>query len=231
MLKLFRRSERLASLLIVASLALACSGSDEPSATETIWTEATELRVKDTTRPDARPAFHHDLIGVWRTTTFERGAWVDLIWVMGHRRAWHVVTAYADEQLTIPLVRWDVVREYQLGQASNVSPHARELTWTDLSSSLVAYVDAPELFASIGIDDCRLTPGVRRDLSVDNCGAPLFPYRDCPLLDFVELDGEMMTFGDPQQGDRCELRPTAREAWSFQREPLSPELWRRLFEH
>lgn len=174
------------------------------------------------------------LAGLWRTKTFEQGAWVDLIWVIGKQHAWHVVTAYADEQLTIPLVRWDIVRQYEFDQPSGHAGHPREtpqrydLVWTDLASWLTPYVNNPELYQQIGLDDCELVAGERRDVSTDNCGAPLFPFRQCPLLDFVELTDDRMTFGDPRQGDRCEHRPTHYEAWSFDRVHLTPELLRRL---
>ena len=154
-------------------------------------------------------------VGLWRTKTFEQGAWVDLIWVVGKHHAWHVVTAYADEQLTIPLVRWDIVRRYQLEKPSRHTPQRYDLVWTDLASWLTPYVNNPELFEQIGLADCELVAGMRRDVSADNCGAPLFPFRDCPLLDFVELTDDGMTFGDPREGDRCEHRPARYEGWSF----------------
>lgn len=220
---------RAAAAVIGLSLAVGCSASEDPASLHPAGDEVAALRKDDTARPDPRLAFHHDLMGIWRTVVFERGAWVDLIWVMGERRAWHVVTAYADEQLTLPLLRWDIVREYELGEASTMFRGAYELTWTDVSSSLYAEVDAPELFASLGIEDCALVPGERRDLAADNCGAPLFPFRECPLFDFVEMLDETMTFGDPREGDRCERRPTRREAWSFERVRFSRELGRRLF--
>jgi hypothetical protein len=172
--------------------------------------------------------FQRDLVGIWRTKEYQRGAWVDLIWVIGRAHAWHVVTAYADEALSIPLLRWDVVRGYSVGAPSTQFASARELNWTDEWSSLLPYVDNEALFTQVGVADCKLMSGVLRDTSGDNCGAPLFPFRQCALQDFVELADGRMTFGDPTEGDRCQQRPTRREAWSFERVALTPELSARL---
>lgn len=232
------------STLALSTLTMACgapeaavdSESDPTSGagdvavvTESLLTEVSQSRA---TPPNRRTSdlqrFHRDLVGVWRTHAFERGAWVDLIWVMGKHHAWHVVTAYADEQLTTPLLRWDMLRSYSLEQPSAHMAKTHDLTWTDISSSLLAYVDNEALFAGVGVDDCALEPLVRRDLALDNCGAPLFPFRTCPLADFVELVDGRLTFGDPREGDRCEQRPTRREAWSFERVSLDKDLMGRL---
>jgi hypothetical protein len=160
---------------------------------------------------------HRRMIGAWRTKIFERGAWVDLIWIVGSQRAWHLVTAYADEAMTIPLLRWSIVRHYELGQPLPGVARTYELTWNDLTASLTAYVDDAALFSALGIDDCNLSPFEPLDLAPTNCGAPLFPFRDCTMMDFVELSGDRLTFGDPEQGDRCVARPTRHERWGFDR--------------
>ncbi len=196
--------------------------------TEAIVLEAQDAPLRGKSGQGARRDFHRDLLGLWRTKIFQEGAWVDLIWVIGKKHAWHVVTAYADEALTVPLLRWDIVREYSLGQPSSQFTGGYELRWNDEWSSLFAYVDDDALFAQVGVGDCELKPFTLRDTSSDNCGAPLFPFRDCALQDFVELADARMTFGDPTEGDRCEQRPTRREAWSFERVALTPELRERL---
>jgi hypothetical protein len=167
-------------------------------------------------------------VGVWRTKVYEQGAWVDLIWVIGKGRAWHAVTAYADEQLTLPLLRWDVVRAFELHGSYAEVEGAREMTWRDLHGQLKAFVDDPALFGALGLADCNLSPGEVRDLSTDNCGAPLFPFHDCEMMDFLVVEEDTLTFGDPRQGNRCERRPTNLEGWSFERVPLTPELLRAL---
>lgn len=196
--------------------------------TQALLQDATTLVRDHATANSVSARRSRQFVGLWRTKTFEQGAWVDLIWVVGKRHAWHVVTAYADQQLTVPLVRWDIVRNYQLEKPARHTPERYGLVWTDLASWLTPYVNNPALFEQIGLADCELVAGVRRDVSVDNCGAPLFPFRDCPLLDFVELTDNGMTFGDPREGDRCEQRPTRYEGWSFERVWPTPELVRRL---
>jgi hypothetical protein len=209
---------------LVAALVCALGCGSEPPIREQILDEASETHGSGSEPDRSRSGSAPSLTGVWRTKTYFQDAWVDLIWVIGHRHAWHVVTAYADEELTVPLLRWDVVRRFEIEGPSERFPDAHDLRWTDLSSTLVAYVDDPALLAAVQVDDCDLVPGEVRDTSTDDCGAPLFPFRTCELLDFVEIAGDKMTFGDPQQGDRCEMRPTEYEAWSFSRVPLTPDL-------
>ena len=221
--------------MVLLPLCVACSSTDgtttldeaESSLVEEVKTTSSALHHRPSRSADKR-AVNRSLVGFWRTQHFQRGAWVDLIWVMGKESAWHAVIAYADEAMTIPLLRWDIVRSYRLDQRSAAFPDAYELTWTDRASTLTAYVDDPGLFASLGIDDCTLQPNAPVDLSIDNCGAPLFPFRECDLKDFVELTDAGMTFGDPTQGDRCVSRPTRHEGWTFERVPFSLDLLRAL---
>src|SRR5688572_20085273 len=59
----------------------------------------------------SRRDFHRRLVGLWHVKTFQQTpdgsaqAWVDLYWIIGRQYAMHVVTLYADEALTIPLLR------------------------------------------------------------------------------------------------------------------------------
>ncbi len=175
-----------------------------------------------------RHVFHKKLLGYWRTKSFVQGSWVDLIWYVDRTHAWHIVIAYADEEMKIPLLRWDIVREYKLEEASTVYSKAYNMVWKDRLSKLTPYVDNPAFFSAIGISDCALQVGKSLDTSLDNCGAPLLPFRKCEMMDFVELKNGVMTFGEPQQGDRCSTRPTELEGWSFNRIPFSPELWKAL---
>jgi hypothetical protein len=166
--------------------------------------------------------------GVWRTKALVKvpgaSAWVDLIWMMGDATGWHVVTAYADEDLTIPLVRWDVIRDYSLGSPLEDPAEAIALDWSDRVSWVTAYVDSPELFGAMGLDDCKLSAGETVDTRLNNCGAPFFPFRDCIMMDFALLDDDVLTFGDPRAVDRCETRVTDLEAWSFERVALDASL-------
>lgn len=203
--------------------------SDVATVTEAIVLEAREVSPLPKSNAPSRREFQRNLMGIWRAKVFQQGAWVDLIWVMGKEHAWHVVTAYADESLSTPLLRWDIVRSYSLGRRSDQFNDGYELAWNDEWSSLLASVDNDGLFAQVGVADCELTPFVLRDTSTDNCGAPLFPFRECTLQDVVELADGRMTFGDPTQGDRCQQRPTRHEAWSFERVAFTAELHSRLF--
>jgi hypothetical protein len=216
-------------ILAMGILMLTACATSEPEGNwrEELIQEAQALS-KDEHAHKKRSDANLALAGVWRTKVYEQGAWVDLIWVVGRRYAWHAVTAYADEQLTVPLLRWDVVRAFELHGPYEEIEGARKLTWLDLHGQLRAYVDDPALFASLGLGDCDLRPGDARDLAADNCGAPLFPFHACDMMDFLIVDDDTLTFGDPRQGNRCEQRPTVPEAWSFERVPLTSELLGRL---
>ncbi len=199
--------------------------------TETIAPEA--MTTVDTIIAEAEDASAKDVAGshiegLWRTQALIEApggvsAWADLIWVVGMDAAWHVVSVFADEERTVPLVRWDIVRAYSMGGGSAVSDQATELDWTDLRASVTPYVDTPALLEIIGIDDCPVEVGVPFDSS-DNCAAPFFPFRECTLMDFAELKNAQLTFGDPQATDRCVTRVSVYEAWSFERVASSPEL-------
>lgn len=183
--------------------------------------EATAARRAGGDRRD----FHRRLVGLWHVKTFQQTpdgsaqAWVDLYWIIGRQFATHVVTLYADEALTVPLLRWELIRRYELERPSSQIPAAYDLTWTDQGSWLTAYVDNPALLANLGVADCNLQAGERRSTR-DNCGAPLFPFRDCPLMDFAQLAGGKLTFGDPLSVDRCVTRTSSFEAFSFDRVSL-----------
>ncbi len=209
-------------LTLILSLAFAACSDDDPDDYGTAMVEEAERANADDPAGTALP-------GLWRTKSFAQapdgtGAWVDLVWVVGDDTAWHVVSLYADEALTIPLMRWDITREYALGATSSISARARELDWNDIESWLTLSVDDPQLLSSLLIDDCPMEIGVPHDTSASNCGAPLFPFRDCMMMDFAEIEGGELTFGDPLAVDRCVERVGRYEAWSFDRVVFSSEV-------
>ncbi len=125
-------------------------------ATSVACTDDSNVELETVTQEAKVATTANSMVGFWRTKTFAQGAWVDLIWVVGRHHAWHVVSAYTDEALTIPLVRWDVIRHYELGESIGTTI---EMEWDDRYGRLYAYVDNPGLFAAIGIDDCVNRPG------------------------------------------------------------------------
>ena len=162
------------------------------------------------------------MVGFWRTQEFIRvneqtAGWLDLLWIVGPQRAWHVVTVYADEAMTVPLLRWDIVRKYELGESVQTPAGAVELDWLDQNSWLTAYVEDEGLWQNLGLEDCSFELGKPKSTRTDNCGAPLFPFRDCTLMDFADLKDNTLTFGDPLAVDRCQTRVTEFEDWTFER--------------
>lgn len=67
-------------------------------------------------------------------------------------------------------------------------------------------VDRPDVFASLGLDDCPLELGRPVDIT-GGCGAPLFAVTDCVDHDLVRVDGDGIRFGAPGD-DRCTTRPS-----------------------
>lgn len=214
---------RCLSVVVAAALGAACADSDADPV-DTIPELIDQATAAD--RSDPKGA---GLPGLWRTrATVEvpggPTAHVDLIWIIGQRDAWHVVEVFADPGLTIPLLRWDIVRGYALGRQAPISQRAVELDWTDRAGFIEVFVDDPATLAALGVDDCGAAPGEPRDTSGDDCAAPFFPFRDCTLMDFAELAGGRLTFGDPRATDRCTERASTYEAWTFDRVPMTAEL-------
>lgn len=192
----------------------------------TLLQEATQRDLPSTDEDGAMQQGRERFVGLWRTQeNLQEVFWGDLTWVVGHERAWHAVLVYADEARTVPVVRWDIVRRYELERLVPGSDDTYEMTWRDEFAQITAFIDQPEVFRMAGIN-CELTPGVTLDLSGDNnCAAPRFPFRTCPMLDYVRVDrAGVVTFGEPFEGDRCEARPTRDEGWSFAEEPLTDAL-------
>ncbi len=185
--------------------------------------------VQEAEAASEQPATSTQLAGLWRTKASVQSpngtsAWVDLIWVFGDAEAWHAVSVFIDEDLTVPLARWDVVRAYNTGESVPISADAVALDWNDISSWIVAYTDVPALLGALGIDDCATQVDVPLDTSTNNCGEPFFPFRDCTLMDFAEVKDSRLTFGDPQDTDRCAERVGSYEEWSFERIPFTAEV-------
>ena len=215
-------------LALVPFIAAGCSDDESTAAPAAVPGDVAAITAQAERAAEADPA-GLAMPGLWRTKSQVEGggvsAWADLIWIVGEREAWHVVSVFADEELTIPLVRWDIVRAYEVGGAFSISTDASELNWRDISSWITAFVDAPPLLQALGIDDCQPEVTVPLDSSQNNCAAPFFPYRDCELMDFAEIREQQLTFGDPQATDRCVERVDSYEAWSFARVPFTPDVY------
>lgn len=219
-------------LLVSLSLGACAAEPSEPEvATESALSEGAALlqELEDSQQPDKHGT--SKLVGLWHgLAPFPASSgtvYLDMYWVVGHDSAWHVVYAYADEALTKPLLRWDLLRAYDVTGVAPNSPQTQLVTWNNLTATLYTYAEVPALFRATGLDDCNLRAGKLTSIT-NGCGAPFFPFARCELLDFARVERDVMTFGDPQQGDRCQERPTQDEAWSFQRVALTPAVVRKL---
>ncbi|MFN3199927.1 MAG: hypothetical protein ACE366_16145 [Bradymonadia bacterium] len=208
------------------SLTTGC-GEDTTTPEETAPPSMDEL-IQDARAGSERDPEGSDFKGIWRVLSPVEGngvtAWADLIWIVGETHAWHAVLVYADEAQTVPLARWDIVRGYRLGGPAAISDTAVELDWQDVSSYVTTYVDVPQILEILGVDDCNATMNVPMSTATDNCGEPFFPFRDCTLMDFVDINPAGLTFGEPRATDRCVERVDVYEAWTFQRVPFDDAL-------
>lgn len=225
------------SLLLLTGLSLtACEAPDVNAAAPVdVNTEASDQRtaiIEELTSADPlEKGARNPLMGLWHArATFPTAVgstFLDMYWVVGRSSAWHVVYAYADEGLTQPLLRWDLLRAYDVTGVAAHDANEHLVTWDNLHATLFAYRDSPALFRAVGIDDCHLRAGHLTNIA-NGCGAPFFPFARCTLLDFARVEGDLMTFGDPQVVDRCVERPTRDEAWSFARVALTSDIARKL---
>ena len=82
-------------------------------------------------------------------------------------------------------------------------------------SELTIFVDAPDLWRAINMQDCPLEIGTAVDIT-DCVSGPPFLVTDCVDMDFVLVDmgGDRLRFGD-QTVNRCETRPSEPSAFPF----------------
>lgn len=130
-----------------------------------------------------------------------------------------LVEVFADPDLQIPLFTYDSSGPYDIVGASSVVPGAWDINLRNESSLLTAFVDDPQLFASLGLDDCNLVVGEPVDVG-DGCARPTFSVSDCIDHDiFAVVDNAIFT-GEANT-DRCTPagRPTALAADGLPRAP------------
>ncbi|MDJ0683582.1 MAG: hypothetical protein QNJ84_02665 [Alphaproteobacteria bacterium] len=117
--------------------------------------------------------------------------------------------AFADPEGQQPLFTYASVGPYTiLGNHEPVSG-ALAVDFVNDVSELTIFVDAPDLWRAINMQDCPLEIGQAVEIT-DCVSGPPFLVTDCVDMDFVlvDMDGDRLRLGD-QTVNRCETRPTA----------------------
>lgn len=164
------------------------------------------LAMADTT-PDA-------LIGTWRTEVAGRPtpgggtAYLRTMTAFTEDRQELVVSIYADPALEMQLFEYASGGPWEpQGPAEGVAG-AIAVNLTNDYSLVTIFVDAPDLWAGIGLADCPLVIGAAVDIAGCVNGPP-FGVTDCVDLDIVMVDedGRRLRYGGGDV-DRCVVRPT-----------------------
>ena len=155
-----------------------------------------------------------DLLGRWRTDLIEQpspdgsaSAWIRQSIAFTPEREAYSVEAFADPGATTPLFTYVSEGPYRV-----VSPHetikdALAVDLTNETSEVTIHVDAPDLWAAIGLAQCPLEIGKAVEISECVSGPP-FQVADCVDLDLALVDegGSRLRMGEGSV-DRCTTRP------------------------
>lgn len=118
------------------------------------------------------------------------------------------VSVFADPQLEMQLFEYSSAGPWEpQGPAAGVAG-AMAINLTNAYSLVTIFVDAPDLWAAIGLAQCPLAIGVAVDIT-DCVNGPPFTVTDCVDLDIVmvDQDGQRLRYGGGEV-DRCVVRPT-----------------------
>jgi hypothetical protein len=155
-----------------------------------------------------------DVIGKWQTETAARPtpdggtAYMRTMTAFTEEKQELVVSIYADPGLETKLFEYSSGGPWDpQGPAEGVAG-AMAVNMTNDYSLVTIFVDAPDLWAGIGLADCPLVIGEAVDIT-DCVNGPPFLVTDCVDLDIVMVDedGGRLRYGGGGV-DRCVTRPT-----------------------
>ena len=157
-----------------------------------------------------------DLIGRWRTALVEQpapdgsaSAYVRQTIAFTPDRESLLVEAFADPEAATLLFTYASEGPYRVvGQHPSLDG-ALALDLENASSVVTIHVDAPELWAAIGLSECPLAIGEAVDIAGCVSGPP-FQVTGCVDMDLalVDEDGRRLRMGEGSV-DRCTQRPDA----------------------
>ena len=160
---------------------------------------------------DTSPA---DVIGTWQTEVVGRPApgggtaYLRTMTAFTEDRQELVVSIYADPGLEVQLFEYSSGGPWEpQGPAEGVAG-AMAVNMSNAYSLVTIFVDAPDLWAGIGLAECPLVIGEAVDITGCVNGPP-FGVTDCVDLDIVVVDedGRRLRYGGGDV-DRCVVRPT-----------------------
>lgn len=160
---------------------------------------------------DTSPA---DVIGTWQTEVEPRPtpdggtAYLRTMTAFTEQMQELVVSIYADPSLDMQLFEYSSGGPWDpQGPAGGVTG-AMAVNMTNAYSLVTIFVDAPDLWAGIGLGECPLVIGEAVEIT-DCVNGPPFLVTDCIDLDIVmvDLDGRRLRYGGGDV-DRCMVRPT-----------------------
>jgi hypothetical protein len=160
---------------------------------------------------DTSPA---DVIGTWQTEVAARPtpdgstAYLRTMTAFTEQMQELVVSIYADPALEMRLFEYSSGGPWDpQGPAEGVAG-AMAVNMTNAYSLVTIFVDAPDLWAGIGLAECPLVIGEAVDITGCVNGPP-FLVTDCIDLDIVMVDedGRRLRYGGGGV-DRCVTRPT-----------------------
>lgn len=160
--------------------------------------------------PDAVAAL---LVGTWKTGAMPTPAPGGLTAYVVQTLLWTeeteslIVTAYADEALTLPIFTYEFIGPYQVRSISKIVPEAFDVDLNNDRSVMTVAMDAPEIWKFLNLQACPLEIGKAIDISTCSSGPP-FEVSNCTDMDLVQLDpaGTTLRMGAPGT-DRCIARP------------------------
>ena len=155
-----------------------------------------------------------DLIGRWETPLFEQAspdgaasAYIRQSIAFTPEREAYTVEAFGDPGGTVPLFAYISEGPWRAVSAHETIPDALAIDLVNESSKVTIFVDAPELWAAIGLAECPLAIG--EAVSISGCvSGPPFQVAGCTDLDLalVDEDGTRLRMGEGSV-DRCTERP------------------------
>lgn len=128
------------------------------------------------------------------------------------------VEAFLDAAMTQPLLTYDSGGPMTIVGPWEPVPEAFAVELVNDRSLITAHVEAPELWAAVGLGACPIVVGEAVDISGCADGPP-FTVVACTDLDLILLneDATTLRFGAPGT-NRCEERPTAASDVVFARQ-------------
>lgn len=144
-------------------------------------------------------------------------AWVTGRFTFDGTRNTVTVAAFADEALTVPLFTYTSDGTVDVEGRSDAFDRAWNVISRNETSTVEVFVDAPDLWAGLGLGACPLSVGEAVEISDCVAGGP-FHIAGCAEFDVLWLSHDRSAFRTGGgETDRCVERPTELGAIDFRR--------------